>query len=40
MLGDPSLPTLEQSITPEELLAADEVWVVNALRGRLPAIVS
>jgi para-aminobenzoate synthetase/4-amino-4-deoxychorismate lyase len=40
MLADPSLPTLEQSITPEDLLAADEVWVVNALRGRLPAILA
>ena len=40
MLADPDLPTLEQSITPEDLLAADAVWVVNALRGRLPAILT
>jgi para-aminobenzoate synthetase / 4-amino-4-deoxychorismate lyase len=40
MLADPSLATLEQSITPEDLLTADEVWVVSALRGRLPAVLA
>jgi para-aminobenzoate synthetase/4-amino-4-deoxychorismate lyase len=40
MLADPDLPTLEQSITPEDLSEADAVWVVNALRGRLPAILT
>jgi branched-subunit amino acid aminotransferase/4-amino-4-deoxychorismate lyase len=31
---------LEQSITPSDLMQADEVWVVSALRGRLRATLS
>ena len=40
MLQDAHLPTLEQSITPSDLMQADEVWVVSALRGRLRATLS
>jgi para-aminobenzoate synthetase/4-amino-4-deoxychorismate lyase len=37
LLEDPHLQAREQSLTIAELLRADEIFVCNALRGRLPA---
>jgi Branched-chain amino acid aminotransferase/4-amino-4-deoxychorismate lyase len=40
LLADPTLKARERTITRDELLAAQELLVCNALRGALPAVLA
>jgi para-aminobenzoate synthetase/4-amino-4-deoxychorismate lyase len=39
LLDDPSVPTQVRSLSPQDLLQAEALWLTNAVRGRVPAVL-
>ena len=39
LLDDPSVPTKVRSLSVQDLLQAEALWLTNAVRGRVPAVL-